>query len=170
MKEGKFSGFEEIIKSSRTHGLDQLWLGWGRKRLEILFVWGFVSAQWRHVVFYLALRMVFLNNYQFNIELKEHLPTEQLSYWTFNFWTFIFPEITKPLLKWWMLKSWMLNWLNVQLAYWAIDSMAKDKCWIDFLFNTFWSMWHVQMLSVARLATVLAKLGWSGVDSTQLQY
>ena len=30
-----------IIKSSRTHGLDQLWLGWGRKRHEILFVWGF---------------------------------------------------------------------------------------------------------------------------------
>ena len=24
-------GFEEFIKSSRTHGLDQLWLGWGMK-------------------------------------------------------------------------------------------------------------------------------------------
>ena len=37
MKEGKLSGFEEIISSSRTHGLDQLWHGWG---LKVVKGWG----------------------------------------------------------------------------------------------------------------------------------
>ena len=153
MKEGKLSGFEELLNPLEL----MVWINCGLDEavnaMKFYLCEVFVSAQWRNVVFYLALRMVFLSNYQFNIELKEHLPTEQLSYWTFNFWTFIFPEITKSLLKRWMLKSWMLNWLYVELAYWAIDSMAKVKCWIDFLFNTFWSIWHVQMLSLARLAT-----------------